>query len=127
MFGRANMSSYFNLISIKSGGIGMSEEYTNKELLTAMYDIRDRVTRIEESLKRTEKLEYKIDDAFDKAGEAQNLAKDAFAIGQTNREIINVHSDAIKSIQSNSKWAWGLMITSIITLTGAVIGVYLGN
>jgi methyl-accepting chemotaxis protein len=102
-------------------------DYTNKELLEAIYEVRDRVTRIEESLKRTEKLEDKIDESFDKASEAQNLAKDAISLGQTNREMINVHTEAIKSIQSSNKWAWGLMITSIITLTGAVIGVYFGK
>lgn len=93
----------------------MSSDYTNKELLEAIYDVRDRVTRIEEGFKRTDKLEAKAEEGYAKALEAKDIAEDALALGSSNREQIN-------SIKANNKWAWGFVITSI----GAVVAQYFG-
>jgi hypothetical protein len=97
-------------------GIEVSAEYTNKELIEAIYDVRDRVTRIEESLKRTEKLEDKIDEAYDKAIEAKDVGEDALALAKANRE-------KIESMQSTSKWLLGFLVTALLAVVGQYFGI----
>lgn len=91
-------------------------DYTNKELLDAMYDIRDRVTRIEEKLNRTEKLEDKVEAVSEKAQKGKDVGEEAYILAKANQE-------EIKSIKANSRWAWGLAITSLLGLLGEFLGI----
>lgn len=91
-------------------------DYTNKELLEAIYEVRDRVTRIEEKLNRAEKLEDKVEHALVKAQDAKDIAESALVIA-------NLSKDEIKSMRANTKWAWGFAITLAIALIGEYIGV----
>lgn len=91
-------------------------DYSNRELLEAILDVRDRTTRIEEKLNRAEKLEDKVDEAFDKAQEAKDVGEDALILAQTNR-------DEIKGMKANSRWAWGFAATLAIALIGEYFGV----
>jgi cell division septum initiation protein DivIVA len=90
-------------------------DYTNKELLEAIYEVRDRVTRIEEKLNRAEKMEDKVELAIDKAQDAKDKAEDAMAIAKKNEEDI-------KAIKANNKWAWGFVITLAIGIISAYFG-----
>ncbi len=90
-------------------------DYSNKELLEAIYDVRDRVTRIEEGLKRTEKLEDKIVYAHDKALTAKDIAEEALSISKTNMESIG-------GIKTTNRWAWGLFIAAL----GEIIAQHFG-
>lgn len=94
----------------------MSENYTTKELMEAIYEVRDRVTRIEEKLNRAERLEDKVDIAIDSADDAMNLAEDAMNLAKLNKDEIN-------SMKSNSKWAWGFAITLAIALIAEYFGI----
>lgn len=90
-------------------------DYSSKELLEAIYEVRDRVTRIEEKLNRAEKLEDKVDLSFNKAQEAKDLAEDAIALSNNNKEKID-------SMKNNAKWAWGFAITLAIALIAEYFG-----
>lgn len=81
--------------------------FTDRDLLEAIYDVRDRVTRIEEKLNRTEGLAEKVDNADDKATEA--LLK----VGQLEKQV--------DKIGTNTKWALGIAFSFILTITGIII------
>jgi DNA repair exonuclease SbcCD ATPase subunit len=94
----------------------MSENYTTKELMEAIYEVRDRVTRIEEKLNRAERLEDKVDAVIDTADDAIRKSDEAFALAQANKE-------EIKSMKANAKWAWGFAITLAIALIAEYFGI----
>jgi hypothetical protein len=75
---------------------------TTRELMEAIYDIRDRVTRMEEKLNRADKIE-------DKADEANAIANKALALAEEN------HRD-IEGIRKAVYWGFGFIITLGITL-----------
>lgn len=81
--------------------------FTDRDLLEAIYDVRDRVTRIEEKLNRTEGLSEKVDNADDKATEA--LLKTA----QLEKQV--------EKIGTNTKWALGIAFSFIIMIAGIMI------
>lgn len=91
-------------------------DYTNKEMLEAIYEVRDRVTRIEAQLNRAEKVEDKVDLVSEKTNIVKDIADDALALGQQNRQMI-------ESIQSNNRWAWGFVITAFLGLIAQFFGV----
>jgi Mg2+ and Co2+ transporter CorA len=101
-------------------------DYTNKEMLEAIYEVRDRVTRIEESLKRTEKLEDKVESTFNKVIEAKDIGEEALALAKSNeKEIANIKAqskDEITSLKTQNRWAWGLLLTAIITIAAQFFG-----
>lgn len=88
--------------------VTVNANYTNKELLEAILDVRDRTTRIEEKLNRAEKQEEKVDYAKD-------LAEDAIAMAKANEKEIN-------AIKNNNKWAWGFVITLVLGLIAQFFG-----
>lgn len=94
----------------------MPENYTTKELMEAIYEVRDRVTRIEEKLNRAERLEVKVDKVIDNADDAMNLAEDAMNLAQSNKDELN-------AMKSNTKWAWGFAITLAIALIAEYFGI----
>lgn len=108
--------SYF-FIKIHRWGEDMSD-YSNKELLEAIYEVRDRVTRIEEKLNRAEKLEDKVELAFVKANQAKDVGEDALSLAEKNKEDI-------QSIRANNMWAWGFVITLALGIISQFLG--LGN
>ncbi|MEK5036284.1 hemolysin XhlA family protein [Paenibacillus sp. FSL R7-0302] len=85
-----------------------SANYSNKELLDAILDVRDRTTRIEEKLNRAEKTEEKVDYAKD-------LAEEAIAMAKANER-------EIEAIKNNSKWAWGFVATLVVGLIAQFLG-----
>lgn len=91
-------------------------DYTNKELLEAIYEVRDRVTRIEESLKRTEKLEDKIDEAYNKALDAKDIGEEALALAEANKE-------KIADMKVTSRWLLGFVITAVLAVVGQYFGI----
>ncbi|ARF70786.1 hypothetical protein B7C51_25280 (plasmid) [Paenibacillus larvae subsp. pulvifaciens] len=94
----------------------MSDTYSGKEMIQVIYEIRDRVTRIEEKQNRIEKLEEKVDDNIVKTIEAKDVAEDAMVLARHNR-------DQIKDIQANNKWAWGFVITAMIGIIAQLFGI----
>lgn len=91
-------------------------DYTNKELLEAIYEVRDRVTRIEEKLNRAEKLEEKVDQLDQKINSVKDLAEDAFSMAEANQ-------DGIKAMKESTKWIWSFIIPVAIALIAQVLGV----
>lgn len=85
--------------------------YSDRELADAIYDVRDRVTRIEEKLNRTEKIEVKANEADDKASSA--LLKT-----QENEKRLD-------RVENNIKWAWGFMITFGLSVITVLVNVLL--
>ena len=84
--------------------------------MEAIYEVRDRVTRIEEKLNRAERLEDKVDLAIDSADDAMNLAEDAMNLAKLNKADLD-------SMKSNAKWAWGFAITLAIALIAEYFGI----
>lgn len=89
-------------------------DYTNRELLEAIYEVRDRVTRIEEKLNRAEKIEDKLEVVSNKAQEAKDIGDEALVLSKINRE-------EIASLKSSNRWSWGLLISSLLTFIGFAI------
>lgn len=87
--------------------------FSDRELINAIYDVRDRVTRIEEKLNRTEGLSEKVDSAEDKSMEA--LLKTV----QLEKEI--------SQMKNNTKWAMGLVFTFIGGIVIALMQVFLSR
>lgn len=85
--------------------------FTDRDLIEAIYDVRDRVTRIEEKLNRTEGLSDKVENADDKATEA--LLK----VAQLEKQI--------DKFGTNTKWALGVAFTFIATIAGVLIEKFL--
>jgi Haemolysin XhlA len=81
--------------------------YSDRELIEAIYDVRDRVTRIEEKLNRTEGLSDKVEQADDKATEA--------LLKCTQLE------STISEMKTNTKWALGSAFTIFATILGIII------
>jgi lipoate-protein ligase A len=93
-------------------------DYSNKELLEAIYEVRDRVTRIEEKLNRAERMEDKVELAFTKAQEARDIGEDALTLAKINREEIS-------SLKTSNRWSWGLLVTSLLTIGGFILDKFL--
>lgn len=77
-----------------------------EKLSDVIYDIRDRVTRIEEGQKRQAEIERKAEYADDKATEALLLAKQ--------------NSKDIDSQRVVNRWIWGIVFAVIIGIGGAL-------
>lgn len=93
----------------------MTGNYTDKELFEAIYEVRDRVIRMEEKLNRTERLEVKVEEMRTEIYEVRRIAEDALSLAKTNKE-------EIKSVQATNKWAWGFVITFVVTVVSAYFG-----
>lgn len=78
--------------------------FTDRDLIEAIYDVRDRVTRIEEKLNRTEGLNDRVDNAEDKAQEA------ILRVAHLERQV--------EKNSSTTKWALSIAFSFI---TGIVI------
>lgn len=91
-------------------------DYTNKEMLEAIYEVRDRVTRIEAQLNRTEKVEERVETVSDKMIDVKDIADTALVMSQQNKE-------AIEAIRANNRWAWGFVITAILGMVAQFLGV----
>jgi t-SNARE complex subunit (syntaxin) len=76
------------------------------ELTKVMYDIRDRVTRMEEKQNRMEQIE-------DKADKADATANKALLLAQQNEKNADAHKVA-------NRWAWGVMLAAIIAIGGTL-------
>lgn len=89
--------------------------YTDKELFEAIYEVRDRVIRMEEKLNRTERLEVKVEEMRADIYEVKKIAEDALNLAENNKE-------KIKTIEANNKWAWGFVITFVVAVVSAYFG-----
>jgi Haemolysin XhlA len=78
--------------------------FQEREIIEAIYDVRDRVTRIEEKLNRAEKVE-------EIANQANLRANEAYLKAVENQRDID-------SIKVSNRWAWGFVITFIIAALG---------
>jgi chromosome segregation ATPase len=81
--------------------------FSDRDLIEAIYDVRDRVTRIEEKLNNTEGLSDKVEEAEDKANEA--LLK----VSQLEKQV--------EKFGTNTKWALGVAFGFIATIAGVVL------
>lgn len=82
-------------------------EFNNRELIEAIYDVRDRVTRIEEKLNRTEGLSDKVDNAEERATEALLKSRE----NQRDIEIL----------RTNNRWAWGFVLTLVVGVVAKIL------
>jgi Fe2+ transport system protein B len=90
-------------------------EFTTRELIEAIYDVRDRVTRIEEQLiNRTEQINRRAEDAYMKADTADKQAT-------LNKQNIMALEKRIDGLMLNVRWAWGIAIPSLLTIVGFII------
>jgi hypothetical protein len=91
----------------------MSENspFSNEKLAEAIFDVRDRVIRIEEGQRRTEQIEAKADAALDTAKRADNKS--------------NENARDIDGIKKTAMWAIGLTATCIVSLSAALLAVLL--
>lgn len=69
--------------------------FSDRDLIEAIYDVRDRVTRIEEKLNRTEGLSEKIDEADKNATKAL--------------EVANQAKEQLDKFASTTKWVIGII------------------
>lgn len=90
---------------------------TNDKFLEILYDIRDRVTGIEVSLKRLDKVEHKLDDAHDKANKAYEKSID----NDKNLKLLRheTHED-IKGLRKEARWAIGIAVTMGLGVLGLI-------
>ncbi len=104
----------------------MTGNYTDKELFEAIYEVRDRVIRMEEKLNRTERLEVKVEEMRTEIYEVRRIAEDALSLAQRNKEAIDdlaeENKDEIKSLKDTNKWAWGFVITFVVAVISAYFG-----
>lgn len=100
--------------------------YTDKELFEAIYEVRDRVIRMEEKLNRTEKLEVEVKELRTEMYEVRRIAENALAKAESNEEKIEEKAIAnekeINAIKANTKWAWGFVITFVVGVVSAYFG-----
>jgi hypothetical protein len=81
-----------------------------EKLFEVIYDIRDRVTRIEEGQKRQGQIEEKAD-------AANKTANEALLKSQTNE-------NEIRNVKTSSRWAWGTFFAFMIMVVGASIKLF---
>jgi hypothetical protein len=86
------------------------EQNETEKLFEVIYDIRDRVTRIEEGQKRQGQIEEKAD-------AANKTANEALLKAQTNE-------NEIRNVKTSSRWAWGTFFAFMIMVVGALIKLF---
>lgn len=92
-------------------------EFTSRELIEAIYDVRDRVTRIEEQLiNRTEQIKQRADDAYTKADGADKQA-------MANAKSIEALEKRVDGLIVSMRWAWGIAIPSLLTVVGIIASI----
>ncbi|MCY9737463.1 hemolysin XhlA family protein [Paenibacillus alvei] len=84
-------------------------DYTIKELMEAIYEVRDRATRIEEKLNHTEKLAGKVDGI-------EKVSNLALVKSEQNAKDID-------SMKKNNMWAWGFVITALLAVVAQYFGI----
>lgn len=94
----------------------LSSEVWGKELMEAIYDIKERVTRIEEGQKRLEKIETSVDITRNKADEALLIAKQS-------EQMVATLSKEVEGIKTNNKWAWGLFFSALLALATTILSI----
>lgn len=92
--------------------------FSSRELIEAIYDVRDRVTRIEEKLNRTEGIAEKVDIAESKARQA--LLKSE----ENEKDIIKLSERCERDMDAqkiNNRWAWGFVLTLVVSLLAKIL------
>jgi hypothetical protein len=81
-----------------------------EKLFEVIYDIRDRVTRIEEKQNRMAHIEEKTDNAHDTSNRALLKSK--------------ANEKEIQNVKNSSRWAWGTFFAFMIMVVGASIKLF---
>ena len=85
----------------------------DKKFIEAVYEVRDRVTRIEEKLNRMDKVESKVEVIEAKTAAAEQKAQESLLLGKQN-------SKEIAMVTATIKWGFGTLIGLIMVFLSIV-------
>lgn len=90
----------------------------DNKLVEAIYDMRDRMVRVELSMKRIDEYEGFALRVNDRIMETDRIARDALSIGKgTCRDV--------EEVKGTIKWAYGVLLTQValvLTLISFIFG-----
>ncbi|WP_404351696.1 hemolysin XhlA family protein [Sutcliffiella horikoshii] len=88
-------------------------EPSGHELNEKIADIREWLVRIDTKMDMMSDIKYRAERAEEKADFAEVKASKALALAEENR-------DDITEMKSNTKWLWGVMLSTAVLIVGII-------
>jgi hypothetical protein len=100
---------------------------TDSEIVKTIYDIRERIVKMETKLESNINATSKYDSVFltinDRLMETDRMARDAHTRACENDKKIDKTNDSIKEVKGTIKWGIGLFLTQLGLLL-TIIGLF---